>query len=122
MVQNALVPDVPSLPILYETLNGEAPSGVLWDSIATLLEIDQTMQHVFLGPPEMDAAAAETFRAGIEEAMASAEFQEEAKRILSYVPGPVSYERQAEILGATSEVTPEVLEYIKGHIEKNSGY
>ena len=122
MVQNALVPDVPSLPILYETLNGEAPSGVLWDAISTMLEIDQTMQHVFLGPPNMDAAAAETFRTGVEQAMASAEFQEEAKRILSYVPGPVSYERQAEILGATSEVSPEVLEYIKGHIEKNSGY
>jgi putative tricarboxylic transport membrane protein len=122
LVQNAMVPDVPSLPDLYEAVNGEAPSGIVWDSITTLLELDQTMQHVFLGPPGMDQAATETFRAGLEKAMASDAFREEAQRILSYVPEAVSYQRQAEILGATASVSPEVLEYIKAHIEKNSRY
>ena len=122
LVQNAMVPDVPSLPVLYETLNGEAPSGIIWDSISTLLELDQTMQHVFLGPPGMDPAAVDTFRAGLKKAMASAAYREEAERILSYVPEPVGHERQAEILGATGRVKPEVLEYIKTHIEKNSRY
>jgi len=122
LIQNEMVPDVPSLPDLYETIHGEAPSGIVWDSITTLLELDQTMQHVFLGPPNMDPAAAETFRAGLEKAMTSPAFREEAQHILSYVPGPVSPERQADILGATADVTPEVLEYIKAHIEKNSRY
>jgi len=122
LVQNSLVPDVPSLPALYESLHGEAPSGVIWDSITTLLEIDQTMQHVFLGPPEMDAAATDTFRAGLEAAMTSEAFREEARQILSYVPEHVSHERQADILDATGRVTPEVIEYIRGHIEKNSRY
>ena len=122
LVQNAMVPDVPSLPDLYESIHGEAPSGITWDSIKTLLELDQTMQHVFLGPPDMDPAAADTFRAGLEMAMASPAFRDEAQRILSYVPGPVDHERQAEILGATANVTPVVLEYIKAHIEKNSRY
>ena len=122
LIQNPLVPNVPSLPDLYESIHGEAPSGVVWDSIKTLFELDQTMQHVFLGPPNMDPAAAETFRAGLEKAMASPAFREEAQHILSYVPGFVGHERQAKILGATAEVTPEVLEYIKAHIEKNSRY
>jgi tripartite-type tricarboxylate transporter receptor subunit TctC len=122
LIQNEMVPDVPSLPDLYETIHGEAPSGIVWDSITTLLELDQTMQHVFLGPPNMDPTAAKTFREGLEKAMASPEFRAEAQRILSYVPGPVSHERQAKILGATADVTPEVLEYIKAHIEKNSRY
>jgi hypothetical protein len=122
LVQNAMVPDVPSLPDLYESINGHAPSGIIWDSITTLLELDQTMQHVFLGPPGMDTAAADTFRAGVKKAMASAAFREEAQQILSYVPEFVDYERQAEILGATGSVSPEVLEYIKAHIEKNSRY
>jgi tripartite-type tricarboxylate transporter receptor subunit TctC len=122
LVQNSMVPNVPSLPDLYETLNGDAPSGIVWDSITTLLEIDQTMQHVFLGPPGMDPAAADTFRAGLEEAMTSAAYREEAQHILSYVPEPVGFERQAKILGATASVSPEVLEYIKAHIEKNSRY
>lgn len=122
LVQNTMVPDVPSLPDLYASLHGEAPSGIIWDSITTLLELDQTMQHVFLGPPGMDQAAAETFRAGLEKAMHSVAFREEAQHILSYVPGPVGYRRQAEILGATADVSPEVLTYIKAHIAKISRY
>jgi len=122
LVQNPLVPDIPSLPALYETLHGESPSGITWDSIKTLLELDQTMQHVFLGPPDMDPAATETFRAGLEKAMSSDAFREEAQHILSYVPEHIGYQRQAQILGATAEVTPEVLEYIKAHIDKNSRY
>jgi len=122
LIQNPLVPDVPSLPDLYAMLHGEVPSGIVWDSITTLLELDQTMQHVFLGPPGMNPAATDTFRAGLKEAMASATFREEAQQILSYVPGYVGHERQAEILAATGRVTPEVLEYIRAHIDKNSRY
>jgi hypothetical protein len=121
-IQNPLVPEIPSLPTLYETLHGKPPSGITWESISTLLELDQTMQHVFLGPPGMDPKAAATFRAGIQKAMASEAFRKEALQILSYVPGPVGYERQAKILAATSSVSPEVLEYIRAHIEKNSRY
>ena len=54
--------------------------------------------------------------------MASTAYREEAERILGYVPEAVGHERQAEILGATGRVKPEVLEYIKAHIEKNSRY
>ena len=54
--------------------------------------------------------------------MSTAAFAEEGRQILSYVPEHVGYQRQAEILGATESVTPEVLDYIRGHIEKNSGY
>ena len=122
LVQNKMVPDVPSLPDLYESLNGEPPSGIVWESIVTMLELDQTMQHVFLGPPEMQSAAANTFREGLQKAMTSEAFLEEARRVLSYVPDVVDYQRQAEILGATEDVPPEVLEYIKAHIEKNSSY
>jgi len=122
MVQNHLVPDIPALDQLYQSLNGERPSGVLWDSIATLLEIDQTMQHVFLGPPGMDPVAAEAFRIGVEKALTSDEYFEEATRILSYAPGFVSYQRQAEILGATDNVSSEVVTYIESHIEKNNEY
>lgn len=122
ITSNAMVPDIPSLVDLYESLNGHAPSGVVWDSIRTMLEIDQTMQHVFLGPPDMDPRAAESFHAGLQAAMSSPAYREEARQIHSYVPEFVNRERQAEILAATSTVTPEVLEYIRSHIEKNARY
>ena len=122
LLQNPLVPDIPALDQLYQSLYGEPPSGVLWDSIRTLLEIDQTMQHVFLGPPGMDPAAAEAFRVGLEKALTSEAYFTEAERVLSYAPGFVGYQRQAEILGATDNVSSEVVKYIESHIEKNNGY
>ena len=122
LVPNAMVPGVPSLPELYETLNGEVPSGITWESIKTMLEIDQTMQHVFLGPPGMDPRAAESFRTGLENAMNADAYKTEANRIHSYVPEPVNHARQAEIFGATSTVAPKVLDYIKAHIDKNARY
>jgi tripartite-type tricarboxylate transporter receptor subunit TctC len=122
LISNPMVPDVKSLHEFYEEIHGTTPSGVLWDSIRTMLEIDQTMQHVFLGPPDMDPAAAATMQTAIAKAMASEAFIEEANKILSYAPGAVGHERMAEILGATSTVTPEVIEYIDAHIEKNSRY
>jgi tripartite-type tricarboxylate transporter receptor subunit TctC len=122
LVQNHLVPEIPALHQLYESLTGAAPSGDLWDSIRTLLEIDQTMQHVFLGPPGMDPAAAEVFRVGLEKALTSEAYFAEAERVLSYAPGFVGYQRQAEILGATDNVSDEVITYIESHIEKNNGY
>lgn len=122
LVENPLVPDVASLPELYEELYGETPSGLAWESILTMLEIDQTMQHVFLGPPNMNQEAAAAFRTGFMTALKASSYREDAQRILSYVPEPIGYQRQAEILAATSKVSPAVLNYIKQHIQKNSGY
>jgi hypothetical protein len=70
----------------------------------------------------MDPVAAEAFRVGVEKALTSDEYFEEATRILSYAPGFVSHQRQAEILGATDNVSSEVITYIESHIEKNNGY
>ena len=87
-----------------------------------MIEIDQTMQHVFLGPPRMNAEAVEIFRAVLAPMMESLAFQEEARRILSYAPEVVGHERATEILNATAAVTPEIEEYIKAQISRNNGY
>lgn len=122
LVKSPLVPDIPTVNELYEEIHGAPPSGLNWDAIRTMLEIDQTMQHVFLGPPRMDPRAIEEFRAVIGPAMATDAFSEEATRILSYVPDAVGAERAAEILGATANVTPEVQAFIEAQIARNNGY
>lgn len=122
LVKSSLVPDIPTINELYEEIHGAPPSGVNWDAIQTMIEIDQTMQHVFLGPPGMDTEAVETFRAAIGPATMTDAFAEEANRILSYVPDAVSAERATEILNATADVTPEVRTFIEDQISRNSGY
>ena len=122
LVKSPLVPDMPTVIELYEEIRGEPPSGPGWDAIRTMIEIDQTMQHVFLGPPGMNREAAETLTAAIETAMGSAAFKEDATRILSYVIEPVGADRAGEILAATAEVTPEVQDFIRAQIARNNGY
>ena len=122
LVRSPLVSDIPTVNELYEEINGEPPSGLNWDAIMTMIEIDQTMQHVFLGPPRMNADAVDTFRAVLGPMMQSAAFIEEAERILSYAPDAVGYERGTRILAATADVTAEVQEYIEAQIARNNGY
>ena len=122
LVSNPLLPEVESLPDLYEEIAGEPASGPVWDAIKSLIEIDQTMQHVFLGPPGMNPAAAAEIRAAIVPALTTDAFKEEALKMLSFVPEPVGYERAEQILESTADVSPEVLELIKAHIESNSQY
>lgn len=122
LVPNPLLPNVKSLPDFYEEIAGMPPSGPIWDAILTLIEIDQTMQHVFLGPPGMDEMASAALREAIVKAFSTEAYREEARRILSFVPDPVGYQRASEILGSTAKVTPEVLELIKSNIARNSQY
>ncbi len=122
LVKSALVPDIPTVNELYEEIYGEPPSGTNWDAIMTMIEIDQTMQHVFLGPPGMNPEAVETFRNVLAPMMESAAFIEEAIRILSYAPEVVEHERAVNILAATGDVTPEVQAYIEAQIARNNDY
>lgn len=122
LVANPVVPHVPSLPDLYEEITGQAPSGPVWDAITSLIRIDQTMQHVFLGPPGMNQEAAAELRAALMKAFITDEFKQEAMKTLSFVPTPVGYERTREILRSTADVSPEVLKLIREHIENNSQY
>ena len=122
LLKSPLVPDIPTVDELYEEIHGSAPSGINWDAIRTMIEIDQTMQHVFLGPSNMNSQAVEAFRAAIGPTMASEAFREEATRILSYVPDAVDAERAAEILDATANVTPEIQAFIEAQIARNNGY
>ena len=122
LVASSLVLDVPSLPVLYEQINGQAPAGPVWDAIVSLIRIDQTMQHVFLGPPGMNQAAAAELRAALMDAFVTESFRQEARKMLSFVPQPVDHERAIDILKSTADVSPEVLQLLRNHIETNSRY
>jgi hypothetical protein len=122
LIANPLLPDVQSLPALYEEINGGPPSDPVWDAIKALIRVDQTMQHVFLGPPGMKSEAVVTLREALTRAFSTDAYLQDAEKILGFVPGPVGYERAAQILQSTAAVTPEELELIKAHIASNSAY
>ena len=54
--------------------------------------------------------------------MATESFANEATRILSYVPDSVDAQRATEVLSETGQVTPEIQEFIRAQIVRNSTY
>lgn len=119
LVKSDIVPDVPSLPELYRQINGSDPSGPAWDAIRALIEVDQTMQHVFLGPPGMDEAAIAAIRKAFMPAFTNDAFKADANKTLTYVPRPVGHERAEKILGATADISPDNLDFIKAKVAQH---
>ena len=120
LIKNDLVPDVPYFLDVYEQVKGGKPSGEVWEVMKTLIKVDQTMQHVYMGPPGMNADAAAAIRKAIVPALSTEAFKKDALKILTYVPGAVEYERAKVIIASTKEVPAEVVTYLKAYIAKNS--
>ena len=70
----------------------------------------------------MNQAAAAEIRAALKDAFVTASFQQEALKMLSFVPQPVDHERATDILKSTADVSAEVLQLLRDHIESNSQY
>ncbi len=119
LVKSTIVPEIPSLPELHQQVKGSAPSGPAWNAIRALIEVDQTMQHVFLGPPGMNKEAVAAIRKAYMPAFTSAAFKQEAKKVLTYVPRLVGHARAQKVLAATSNMTPENVAYVKAKVAKH---
>jgi putative tricarboxylic transport membrane protein len=116
LVKSSIVPEIPSLPELYRQVKGTAPSGPAWDAIRALIQVDQTMQHVFLGPPGMNKKAVAAIRKAFMPAFTNDSFKREAKKILTYVPRPVGYARAQKVLAANSNMAPANVAFIKAKV------
>jgi hypothetical protein len=119
LVKSTIVPEIPSLPELHQQIKGTAPSGPAWNAIKALIEVDQTMQHVFLGPPGMNEEAIAAIRKAFMPAFTNEAFAQDAKKILTYVPRPVGYERAEKILGATANMSAEDVAFIKAKVAQH---
>jgi tripartite-type tricarboxylate transporter receptor subunit TctC len=111
--KNPLAPEIPSFLEIYAEAIGGDPSGPSWDTMLELIRLDQTMAHVYLGPPGMNETAANIIREALIEALNSEEFKAEALQALSYAPEPVGYETSERILAATQTVDPATIEHLR---------
>ena len=120
LMKNKLVPDVPYFLDVYKKIKGGMPSGEKWEVMKTLIKVDQTMQHVYMGPPGMNQKAAAAFRKAIVPALATEAFKKDAMKILTYVPGAVEYNKAQQIIASTKDVPASVVKYLKNYIAKHT--
>ena len=120
LIKNPLVPNVPSFFEVFKQVKGGRPSGQVWEVMKVLIKIDQTVQHVYLGPPGMNKMAAAAFRKAFMPALSSAAYKKEATKILTYSPEPQTWQRTEKVLAATKKVPASVVSYLKAYIAKHS--
>ena len=96
------------------------PEVYLTSPSKTLIKVDQTMQHVYMGPPGMNQKAAAAFRKAIVPALATEAFKKDAMKILTYVPGAVEYNKAQQIIASTKDVPASVVKYLKVYIAKHT--
>lgn len=120
LMKNPLVPNVPYFMDVYKQVKGGKPSGETWDVMQALIKVDQTVQHVYLGPPGMNKEAAAAFRKAFMPALSSAAYKAESKKRLTYSPEPHTWQSTEKVLAATKNVSPAVTAYLKSYIAKHS--
>ena len=85
-----------------------------------LIDIDQTVQHVYMGPPGMNKAAAAAFRKAFVPALSTDAYKKEAVKVLTYAPEPHEWQKTANVLASTKDVPASVVKYLKSYIAKHS--
>ena len=77
------------------------------------------MQHVFMGPPGMDKSAADAIRKAIVPTFTSAAYLAEAKKVLTYAPEPVNWQRAEKILASASDTPKDVATFLEAFVKKH---
>ena len=102
---------------LYEEINHKAPTGPLWDAYSTVLTVIGAMQVVVALPPGSPYAAVETLRSAMAELDGDAEYAEDARRTIGFVPewqtGPETNARVSAGLSVRPETKAFITDYIK---------
>ncbi len=105
---------------VYAKIKGGKPSGEIWDAMNVLIDIDQTVQHVYMGPPGMNKEAAAAFRKAFVPALSTDAYKKEAVKVLTYAPEPHEWRKTAKVIAATKHVPARVVKYLKTYIAKHS--
>lgn len=117
---NPLTPDIPSFVDVYEEIKGGTPSGPAWDAFRWLLNIEMDNVHLFFGPPDMNEEATKILRDALVPALTNEEFKAEAMKVLTFAPIPGDYKSASASVDRASEMSPELFDYFKSYVAKNS--
>jgi hypothetical protein len=113
---------IEGLPILgfhelYRKINGQMPSGQLWDAYRTVITVNGAMQRLFLLPPGVLPAAVEALRAAVIALNDDKAYQDEAMKSIGFVPewnaGPDTEGRVRHALEAKPEMRAFLADYIQ---------
>jgi hypothetical protein len=114
--KNPNITDMPAFQELYQEIHGKLPSGRDWDALNWTVQQFGEIAYVGLAPPKTPAPALAALREGVRKAMNDPKFIEESTKRNGLPFDYVDVEAGNAVFKALSNVSPEVLETLRGAI------
>lgn len=111
VIRDPNFPDIPTVPEVYQELNGQEPSGPVFEAYKTMLGLTYTYQKAMWVPQDTPAEAVVTLRESANTLGRSPEFQDAAAEVLGGYP-LLADEELAQSIKAAYTVDSDVRQYV----------
>jgi tripartite-type tricarboxylate transporter receptor subunit TctC len=118
--RNADVPDLPSWMELYQLKYGKdaKPSGIEWDALQIIDQIETTLLRTILMPPGAPKQAANELAQAFAAVAKDPEFIADYRKVIKSDPHLVTGEGPEKIIGSLGSVDPKLVAFFKDYIAK----
>jgi len=117
VVRDPALPKLPSVPEVYEKLNGKAPSGPKWEALKSMLALGVTASKGFALPKGTPDDIVNAYIKAIKMTMKDKKFLKKAKKRLGPYPQVYGKDAQQAIIDAVT-LTPSAEKWLKTYLKK----
>jgi tripartite-type tricarboxylate transporter receptor subunit TctC len=118
--RDPIAPNLPSVYEVYETLNGEAPSGIEWDAFQGVASVTYAYGLTGYMHPDTPQDVLDAFEQAVAAINADPEFQEESKKVTNGARLNAGAETEQAIKAALSP-SDEVKDYLRTLLSEKYG-
>ena len=118
--RDPIAPDLPSVYEVYETMNGEAPSGIEWDAFQGVASVTYAYGLTGYMHPDTPQDVLDAFEQTVAAINADPEFQEESKKVTNGARLNAGADTEKAIKAALSP-SDEVKDYLRNLLSEKYG-
>ena len=110
--------DLMSFDKFYEKVKGKKPSGMLWKAFREVNRAGSMTQRALILPPGSPKEAVGALRQAVAALNDDPAFVKDAEKTVNFVPNYDVGEQAEKLLKASTSISPDVVEFLKGYIAK----
>ena len=118
--RDPIAPDLPSVYEVYETMNGEAPSGIEWDAFQGVASVTYAYGLTGYMHPDTPEDVLDAFEQAVAAINADPDFQEESKKVTNGARLNAGADTEQAIKAALSP-SDEVKDYLRNLLSEKYG-
>ena len=102
----------------YQKATGKKPSGIMWKTFREVNRASSMVQRSIVMPPGSPKAALVALRKAVTALNGDAQFAKDSLKTVSFVPQYDVGEKAEKITKASIKLSPDVITFLKGYIDK----